>query len=345
MSTTRKIFLFVGLIIGMISICIFTITRPGTTETPKGEGLTFTQSGQYETFLLPDYAAGVLTEDYKSYLVEVEPGIKIHVLEVGSGYPVYLQHGNPTSGLLYRKVAELLPKDQLRLIMPTLVGLGYSTKVPTNQHSLKNHIRWTSSLLEKLDLGEVIYVGQDWGGPVGMGALAKHPEMIIGAVVMNTSFTGPEEEIDLSTAHALVKTPIIGEMVTEVFGSIFSRLPDVQGDPSSISKEALELYSRPVNESGNAKAPLALMRMVPDGPNHPSADDLHELEKYVTGLKIPVEIVWGVNDPILGAGLDNMRQTFPNAPVTETDAGHFLQEEVPEIIAAAILRVVQKAKE
>ena len=73
MSTTRKIFLFVGLIIRMISICIFTITRPGTTETPKGEGLTFTQSGQYETFLLPDYASGVLTEDYKSYLVEVEP--------------------------------------------------------------------------------------------------------------------------------------------------------------------------------------------------------------------------------------------------------------------------------
>ena len=39
----------------------------------------------------------MLGEDYLSYFVEVEPGIKIHVLEVGSGYPVYLQHGNPTS--------------------------------------------------------------------------------------------------------------------------------------------------------------------------------------------------------------------------------------------------------
>ena len=28
------------------------------------------------------------------------------------------------------------------------------------------------------------------------------------------------------------------------------------------------------------------------------------------------------------------------APVTETEAGHFLQEEVPEIIAEAVMRVI-----
>ena len=31
-----------------------------------------------------------------------------------------------------------------------------------------------------------------------------------------------------------------------------------------------------------------------------------------------------------------------NAAATETDAGHFLQEEVPEVIAEAIVRVVDK---
>jgi pimeloyl-ACP methyl ester carboxylesterase len=34
--------------------------------------------------------------------------------------------------------------------------------------------------------------------------------------------------------------------------------------------------------------------------------------------------------------------TDPLAPVTETDAGHFLQEEVPEVIAEAIVRVFDK---
>jgi haloalkane dehalogenase len=37
-----------------------------------------------------------------------------------------------------------------------------------------------------------------------------------------------------------------------------------------------------------------------------------------------------------------MKRSFPNAPVTETEAGHFLQEEVPEVIAEAIVRVVDK---
>jgi len=37
-----------------------------------------------------------------------------------------------------------------------------------------------------------------------------------------------------------------------------------------------------------------------------------------------------------------MKENFPNAPVTETSAGHFLQEEVPVEIAEALLRVLDK---
>ncbi|GIS18992.1 MAG: hypothetical protein CM15mP120_09080 [Pseudomonadota bacterium] len=37
-----------------------------------------------------------------------------------------------------------------------------------------------------------------------------------------------------------------------------------------------------------------------------------------------------------------MQANFPDAPVTKTEAGHFLQEEVPQDIAAAIIRVVDQ---
>lgn len=145
------------------------ITRDGETVTPQGSGTITLDAGEFEAFPLPDYAAEFITEGYKSYLVEVEPGIKVHVLEVGSGFPVFLQHGNPTSGFLYRKVAQELPTDQLRVIMPTLVGLGFSSKVPASQHTLDNHIRWINSVLVQLELTELVYAGQDWGGPTGMG--------------------------------------------------------------------------------------------------------------------------------------------------------------------------------
>jgi haloalkane dehalogenase len=218
-------------------------------------------------------------------------------------------------------------------------GLGFSSKIPASQHQMNNHVRWMNALLTDLDLGKLIYVGQDWGGPIGMGALAKSHGLMQGAVIMNTGWIAPKEQRDLSRVHALAKTPIVGEIMLEVVASVFDRLPQIQGDPESMPPAVIDLYKKPVNESGNKKAPLALMRMVPDGPLHPSIDEMKAVVRYSDGLNIPTELVWGTKDPILGAALTTMEQNFPNARVTETQAGHFLQEEVPEEIAAAIKRV------
>ena len=67
-----------------------------------------------------------------------------------------LQHGNPTNGLLYREVAEQLPIDRVRVIMPTLVGLGFSSKIPASEHTLDNHMRWINSVLVQLQLEELV---------------------------------------------------------------------------------------------------------------------------------------------------------------------------------------------
>ena len=209
-------------------------------------------------------------------------------------------------------------------------------------HTAENHIQWINKVLTELELTELVYAGQDWGGPIGMGALALSPNLLKGAVLLNTGFNAPTVEMDLSPAHATVKTPVIGEMIIEVVFSIFERLKGVQGDPNSWTPEVAELYGKPVYDSGNYKAPLAMMRMVPDGPNHPSAPALRKIEEYVQSLEIPAEIVWGMNDPILGKGLSIMKANFPDAPVTETPAGHFLQEEVPLEIAEALKRVISK---
>src|SRR5210317_441737 len=155
----------------------FAITRDGGLVTPQGSGTVTLDVGTFEAFPLPHYAAKHVSEDYKSYFVEVEPGIKVHVLEVGSGFPLFLQHGNPTSGFLYRKIASELPLDRVRVIMPTLVGLGFSSKVPASEHTLDNHVRWLNGVLAQLKLTELVYVGQDWGGPTGMGALAQSPDL------------------------------------------------------------------------------------------------------------------------------------------------------------------------
>ena len=339
MKTFTRIFIAIN--IALIVFVIY-ITRDGNIFTPTGEGEIILDSGTYEAFPLPDYAAAQVNSNYKSYFIEVEPGIKVHILEVGDGFPIFLMHGNPTSGFLYRKVVDGLPLDNVRVIMPTSPGLGFSSKIPASEHKLENHIRWINTALSELKVKELVYAGQDWGGPIGMGALSLSPGLLKGAVLLNTGFNAPTMNIDLSPAHATVKTPIIGELILEVFFSIFERLGGVQGDPESWTPEVAELYGKPLFDDGNAKAPLAMMRMVTDGPNHPSTPAMIQIEEYVKTLDIPSEIVWGMKDPILGKALTRMQQNFPDAPVIQTDAGHFLQEEVPIEIANALIRVIDK---
>ena len=342
MKRTLKVSAVLG---ALLVLAALVLVGDGERIIPEGEGRVELDAGGFEAFPLPDYAAAVVSDDYKSYFIEVEPGIKIHVLEIGQGYPVYLQHGNPTTGLLYRKVVESLPLDSVRAIMPTMVGLGFSTKVPASEHTLDNHMRWMNSVLKTLNLTEVVFVGQDWGGPVGMGALSLSPGVLKGAVVMNTGVRAPRVPMDLSKAHALVKTPLVGELLVEAMSPLFfTRLAEVQGDPATMPPPVMDLYRRPLQDSGNAKATLALMRMVADGPDHASSPALRDIERYVEGLDIPAELVWGMNDPILARGLPVMQKILPTAPVIETEAGHFLQEEVPEIIAAAVLRIVERVQ-
>ena len=79
-----------------------------------------------------------------------------------------------------------------------------------------------------------------------MGALSLSPELLKGAVLLNTGFNAPKVNANLSPAHALVKTPVIGELLLEVIFSIFERLKSVQGNPDSWTSEVAELYGRPV---------------------------------------------------------------------------------------------------
>ena len=339
MKTFLRILVLIAFSLIILS---FFVTRDGNVVTPIGDGQVTLDSGTYEAFPLPIYASNMVDSNYKSYFIEVEPGLKVHVLEAGEGFPVFLMHGNPTSGFLYRKVVEKLPLNKVRVIMPTSLGLGFSSKIPASEHTAENHIYWINKVLKELELKELVYAGQDWGGPIGMGALSLSPGLLKGAVLLNTGFNAPKVNADLSPAHALVKTPVIGELLLEVIFSIFERLKSVQGNPDSWTSEVAELYGRPVYESGNSKAPLAMMRMVPDGPNHQSAPSMRRIEEYVNTLEIPAEIVWGENDPILGRALPIMQQNFPNARLTKTTAGHFLQEEVPNEIAEALIRVIEE---
>ena len=284
---------------------------------------------------------------FRRALIPVGDGLHMHVMEQGAGLPVLMLHGNPTWGYLWRKVALALAGEPLRIILPDLVGLGLSDK-PRDPavHTLENHGRWLGALLDAVvPDGRLVFVGQDWGGPIGLRALAEHPRAarVAGLVLANTVIGPPRPGFKSTAFHRFARLPVVSDVAFRVAGFPQNALWFAQGDRRSIRGEVARAYRWPLRHFADRVAPLALARMVPDSDAHPSIASLRRCQELVDNFKGPTAIVWGDRDPVLGRVRSFLEKRLPNAPVTRTQAGHFLQEEVPDAIAAAVRDVTRRA--
>lgn len=255
---------------------------------------------------------------------------------------VWLQHGNPTWSFLWRKVIAALDPTRFRCIAPDMLGLGLSSKLPSvEDHSLERHIAAMTTLLEGLELRDIIFVGQDWGGPIVAGLGANAPERVAGMVLANTSVLVPPRPRG-TAFHRFAHMPVISDLVFRGLGFPQIGLGVAQGDRRSISGEVARAYMWPLRHMADRAAPLALARMVPNGPDHPSLPALRRGEAWARGFQGPTALVWGRNDPILGHVVIHHLRAFPKASITHTMAGHFLQEEVPEQLARAVEHIADQ---
>jgi haloalkane dehalogenase len=277
-------------------------------------------------------------------------GQRVHALVWGPerGRTVVLVHGNPTWSFLWRKVVAAIRAraggDQLRLVAPDLVGLGLSSKPPAEEHSLANHGAWIGDAIDRLAPGPLVLVGQDWGGPIGLRAMAADRQSRLRGMVMGNTAVGPPAKTFKPTFfHRLAHAPVVSDVLFRGLGFPLGVLHMSQGDRGSIRGDVARAYRWPLRKLADRAAPLALARMVPDSHEHPSIPELAICEGVFTSANVPVELVWGTKDPILGRVIGHASRLRPDAKVTRTGAGHFLQEEVPGELADAVMNVVERA--
>lgn len=275
---------------------------------------------------------------------------RMHVFEWGpiDGPAILLLHGNPTWGFLWRKVVATIRArpggDELRLIVPDLIGLGLSSKPELSAHSLEQHATWLGDVLDQIVPGPLVLVAQDWGGPIGLLAMDARRARLRGIVLGNTGVSPPNPAGKRTLFHRLSQLPVVSDVLFRTLGFPLGLLHTSQGDRSSIRGDVARAYRWPLAARADRAAPLALARMVPDNPHaHPSIAGLEKTHALFATAQVPIAIVWGEKDPILGRGITHLSRTRPDAKVTRTPAGHFLQEEVPEILAEAILDVAARA--
>jgi haloalkane dehalogenase len=117
-------------------------------------------------------------------------GYRVHHLDEGprdAGVTALCLQGNPTWSYLYRHMIPVFTDAGLRVVAPDLIGFGRSDKPADERaHTWALHRGMLISLVERLDLRNVLLVVQDWGGLFGLTLPMAMPERFTRLLVMNT---------------------------------------------------------------------------------------------------------------------------------------------------------------
>ena len=109
-------------------------------------------------------------------------GRRLAYVETGSGDPIVLLHGNPTSSFLWRDVIPDLA-GCARIIAPDLIGQGDSDKLPASdgpdRYSFAVAYAYLDGLLDALGANQkVTLVLHDWGSALGFHWARLHPHHV-----------------------------------------------------------------------------------------------------------------------------------------------------------------------
>lgn len=278
----------------------------------------------------------MITLDDAEHREIVAPGGRIHVATVGDGPPLMLIHGWPQDHRAWRLVVPLLA-DRFRLILPDLRGFGWS-EAPAGDYTKSALASDMLAVLDALDPGPVGLVGHDWGGFVGFHLALDAPERFTGFVPMNIPH--PWMRIPRSPARiaAFLYMPVVGSPRLGPFLLRHTKLVRglIRGGTAPANRledEAIAGFRERIAEPDRARASSALYR-------HFLVKELPTLARTFRGrrLQLPVHVVFGRQDPAVHPSMmDGLERKVDDLGWTWIDdAGHFVAEERPEPVAAAI---------
>ena len=250
--------------------------------------------------------------------------------------PVLLLHGEPSWSYLYRKMIPVLVDAGHRVICPDLVGFGRSDK-PTGigDHSYARHVEWMRAVaFDELDLRGVTIVGQDWGGLIGLRLAAEHPDRVARIVVANTGL--PTGDLPMPDIWWQFRKAIQGMPEIEIGRFVQS------GCARPMSDAVRAGYDAPFPDDSYCAGPRAMPGLVPTSPDDPASAANRAAWKTLSDSPTPMLVAFSDGDPITGAMGPIFTSQMRGAQGIEhpviRDAGHFLQEDAGEELAAAIVR-------
>jgi haloalkane dehalogenase len=256
---------------------------------------------------------------------------ELHYLDEGTGPPLLLLHGNPTWSFLYREIIIGL-RDRFRCLAVDLPGFGLSRAGAGYTFTPAEHAVALEQLMVALGLDGVTMMVQDWGGPIGFAVATRNPERFRAFVIGNT-WAWPKSDPGTQVFSRTLGGPVGRRLI---LGRNFFVERIIPGGVKrrKLAPEVMAAYRGPFPTPRSRWPIYVFPREI-----LASRPFLAEVERGLPALKDrPALILWPTKDP---AFRDRERRRweaiFPNhRTVMLHGAGHYIQEDAPEEIVAAI---------
>jgi haloalkane dehalogenase len=265
-----------------------------------------------------------------------QDGMRMHYVDEGDGDPVLLLHGEPTWSFLYRKVIPQLT-PVARCIAPDYFGFGRSDKpLDRGWYTYDSQCASIARLVEQLDLHDVTIVVQDWGGPIGFRAAVENRDRVARLVVMDTGiYSGrPPSETWLRFRELVRRTGgefLAGQLVRATC-------------TTDLTDDIVAAYDAPFPTRESKMGVLMFPELVPDSPEHPSAQAMLNVREALRRWERPALVFFGDSDPIFSPRVaERLAELIPGAELQPpvAGAGHFLQEDAGEEVGQRIAAWLQ----
>lgn len=269
-------------------------------------------------------------------------GKRIAYLEAGSGDPIVLLHGNPTSSFLWRNIIPEL-EGCGRVIAPDLIGQGDSDKLPASEgpdrYSFEAAFDYLDGLLRNIGADQnVTLVIHDWGSGLGFHWARLNPESVKGIAYMEA-----------------IVTPVTWEDWPEGARGIFKGFRSSKGEdlvlernmfveavlPSSIIRELsgdeMAAYRAPFDTPEHRQPTLNWPRQIPiDGEPAHMVELVDAYAHFMASTDIPKLFINADPGSILVGKQREFCRSWPNQTEVTVKGLHFIQEDSPIEIGQAV---------
>jgi haloalkane dehalogenase len=279
--------------------------------------------------------------EHEKQFIEVN-GKRMAYVEMGEGRPIVFQHGNPTSSYLWRNIMPGLASLG-RCIAVDLIGMGDSEKLDDSGPDRYRYVEHREYLFAAWDaLGvreDVAFVIHDWGSALGFDWASQHSDKVRGIAYMEgivcpmswddwpdagrSVFQGFRSEA--GEDMVLAKNMFVERVLP---GSVIRDLTD----------EEMAVYRRPFQAAGEDRRPtLTWPRQIPiDGMPADVHDIVSAYAEWLQASTVPKLFINAEPGAILIGKQREFCRGFPNQAEVTVAGVHFIQEDSPEEITAAI---------